>query len=394
MNDTLNNKMGKVADRLSGIEEYYFSTKLRQIDQMNKEGKNVINLGIGSPDLPPHPDVIKTLAEEAEKPNQHGYQSYKGSPVLRNAISKWYKKWYNVDLNPDTEILPLIGSKEGIMHICMTYINPGDMVLIPNPGYPTYKSAATIAGANVYAYTLKEENNWCPDFNELEKLDLQKVKLMFVNYPQMPTGQLPTNEMFKELISFAKKHQILVVHDNPYSFILNDHPMSLLSVEGAMEVVIELNSFSKSHNMAGWRVGMLSGAKERIAEVLRFKSNMDSGMFLPLQLAAATALELDQDWYDSVNAVYKKRREKVFNLLDLLNCSYNKNQAGLFVWASIPANYKDGYELSDKVLEEANVFITPGGIFGNAGNNYVRVSLCTPEEKLDEAIDRIKKTQN
>ncbi len=394
MNDTLNNKMGKVADRLSGIQEYYFSTKLRQIDEMNKAGKNVINLGIGSPDLPPHPDVIKTLAEEAEKPNQHGYQSYKGSPVLRNAISKWYKKWYNVDLNPDTEILPLIGSKEGIMHICMTYINPGDVVLIPNPGYPTYKSAATIAGANVYAYTLKEENNWCPDFNELEKLDLQKVKLMFVNYPQMPTGQLPTNEMFKELISFAKKHQILVVHDNPYSFILNDHPMSLLSVEGAMEVVIELNSFSKSHNMAGWRVGMLSGAKERIEEVLRFKSNMDSGMFLPLQLAAAKALELDQDWYDSVNAVYKKRREKVFNLLDLLNCSYNKNQAGLFVWASIPANYKDGYELSDKVLEEANVFITPGGIFGNAGNNYVRVSLCTPEEKLDEVIDRIKKTQN
>lgn len=382
--------IGSVADRLSGIEEYYFSTKLRQIDEMNKAGKNVINLGIGSPDLPPHPDVIKTLAEEAEKPNQHGYQNYKGSPVLRNAISKWYKKWYGVDLNPDTEILPLIGSKEGIMHICMTYINPGDTVLIPNPGYPTYSSAAKIAGANVQPYTLKEKNNWCPDFAELEKSDLTNVKLMFVNYPQMPTGQLPTKEMFTELISFAKKHQILIVHDNPYSFILNEKPMSLLSFQGAKDVVIELNSFSKSHNMAGWRVGMLSGAKERIEEVLRFKSNMDSGMFLPLQLAAAKALELGQDWYDSVNTVYRKRREKVFELLDLLECAYNKNQAGLFVWAAIPENYKDGYELSDKVLNDSNVFMTPGGIFGSAGDKYIRVSLCATEEKLAEAIKRIK----
>ena len=383
-------KIGGVADRLDGIEEYYFSTKLRQIDEMNKAGKNVINLGIGSPDLPPHPDVIHTLAEEAAKPNQHGYQNYKGSPVLRNAISKWYRKWYHVELNPDSEILPLIGSKEGIMHICMTYINEGDIVLIPNPGYPTYKSAAKIAGANVQSYTLKENNNWCPDFEELERLDLTNVKLMFVNYPQMPTGQLPTNEMFTELISFAKKHQVLLVHDNPYSFILNEHPMSLLSFEGAKEVVIELNSFSKSHNMAGWRVGMLCGAKERIEEILRFKSNMDSGMFLPLQLAAAKALELDQNWYDSVNAVYRKRREKVFELLDLLKCSYDRNQAGLFVWAAIPPNYKNGYELSDKVLNDSNVFITPGGIFGDAGDTYVRVSLCATEEKLDEAIKRIK----
>ena len=387
---SLINKIGGVANRLGGIEEYYFSTKLRQIDEMNKAGKNVINLGIGSPDLPPHPNVIKTLAEEAAKPNQHGYQNYKGGPVLRNAISKWYKKWYDVTLNPDTEILPLIGSKEGIMHICMTYINPGDTVLIPNPGYPTYKSAAKIAGANVQPYTLKEENNWCPDFGELEKLDLQNVKLMFVNYPQMPTGQLPTKEMFTDLISFAKKHQILIVHDNPYSFILNEKPMSLLSFQGAKDVVIELNSFSKSHNMAGWRVGMLCGAKERIEEVLRFKSNMDSGMFLPLQLAAAKALELGQDWYDSVNDVYRKRREKVFELLDLLKCSYNKNHAGLFVWAAIPENYKDGYELSDKVLHDCNVFITPGGIFGDAGDKYIRVSLCATVEKLDEAITRIK----
>jgi len=383
-----------VADRLAGVEEYYFSTKLRQIDEMNKAGKNVINLGIGSPDLPPHPDVIKTLAEEAAKPNQHGYQNYKGSPVLRNAIAKWYKRWYKVDLNPDNEILPLIGSKEGIMHICMTYVNPGDTVLIPNPGYPTYKSAAKIAGANVQPYTLKEENDWYPDFEELENSGLQNVKLMFVNYPQMPTGKLPAREMFEALISFAKKHQILIVHDNPYSFILNDHPMSLLSFEGAKDVVIELNSFSKSHNMAGWRVGMLSGAKERIEEVLRFKSNMDSGMFLPLQLAAAKALELDQSWYDSVNAVYRKRREKVFELLDLLKCSYDRNQAGLFVWAAIPGHYKNGYELSDSVLNNSNVFITPGGIFGDAGDQYIRVSLCATEEKIDEAIKRIRESIN
>lgn len=403
MSHTLENKkIGSVAKRLQGIEEYYFSTKLRQIDEMNKAGKNVINLGIGSPDLPPHPDVIKTLADEAAKPNQHGYQNYKGSPVLRNAISKWYKKWYDVTLNPDTEILPLIGSKEGIMHICMTYVNPGDTVLIPNPGYPTYMSAAKIAGANVQPYTLTEENNWCPDFAKIEKEVFSSsplgrlggaVALMFVNYPQMPTGQLPTKEMFTALISFAKKHRVLIVHDNPYSFILNDKPMSLLSFEGAKDVVIELNSFSKSHNMAGWRVGMLCGAKERINEVLKFKSNMDSGMFLPLQLAAAKALELGQDWYDSVNDVYRKRREKVFELLDLLKCSYNKNQAGLFVWAAIPSEYKDGYALSDKVLNDSNVFITPGGIFGSAGDKYIRVSLCATEEKLKEVINRIKNEQ-
>lgn len=383
-------KIGRVADRLGGVEEYYFSKKLRQIDEMNKAGKQVINLGIGSPDLPPHPDVIKTLQEEAAKPNQHGYQNYKGSPVLRNAIAKWYKKWYEVELNPDTEILPLIGSKEGIMHICMTYINPGDTVLIPNPGYPTYQSAAKIAGANIHPYTLTKEKNWCPDFEELEKLDLQNVRLIFVNYPQMPTGQLPTYEMFEELITFAKKHEILIVHDNPYSFILNDKPMSLLNFEGAKDVVIELNSFSKSHNMAGWRVGMLCGAKERIEEVLRFKSNMDSGMFLPLQLAAAKALELDQSWYDSVNAVYRKRREKVFELLNLLECSFDKNQAGLFVWAEIPKQYRDGFELSDRILNDSNVFITPGGIFGSAGEKYIRVSLCATEEKLNDAINRIK----
>ena len=362
----------QTAKRLEGIGEYYFSQKLREIDELNKQGKNIINLGIGSPDLPPHPTVIKILQDEAAKPTTHAYQSYKGSMVLRQAVADWYKKWYNVDLNPDSEILPLIGSKEGIMHICMTYLNAGDEVLIPNPGYPTYKAAATIAGATCVSYNLTQENNWFPDFVALEKNDLRNVKLMFVNYPHMPTGQLATKELFTQLIAFAKKHHILLVHDNPYSFILNDEPMSLLSIKGAKDCVIELNSLSKSHNMAGWRIGMLSGAKSFIDDVLRFKSNMDSGMFLPLQLAAATALKLDTNWHDEVNEIYKARREKVFELLDLLKCSYSKTQVGMFVWASIPSNYKDGYELSDKILYGSNVFITPGGIFGNAGDKYVR----------------------
>ena len=379
-----------LADRLDGIGEYYFSQKLREIDMLNKAGKQVINLGIGSPDLPPHPSVIETLHEQSLKPNQHAYQNYKGSPILRQAIAKWYNKWYGVEVNADTEILPLIGSKEGIMHICMTYLNVGDTVLIPNPGYPTYRSAAKIAGANVVEYSLVKEKNWFPDFEEIEKNDLSKAKLMFVNYPQMPTGQLPTKEMFKQLVAFATKHSILLVHDNPYSFILNDEPMSLLSVPGAKEVAIELNSLSKSHNMAGWRIGMLIGNEARINEVLRFKSNMDSGMFLPVQLAAAKALVLGQDWHDEVNQVYRIRRERVFELLQLLKCDFDNKQAGMFVWASIPSNYKDGYELSDQVLNQANVFITPGGIFGSAGNHYVRVSLCSTEEKIKEAIERIK----
>ena len=397
MNTVLNppvKKIAELSERLNGINEYYFSQKLRQIDDMNKEGKNVLNLGIGSPDLPPHPDVITTLAMEAARPGKHAYQSYKGSPIFREAIAAWYKKWYGVTLDPATEILPLIGSKEGIMHICMTYINKGDVVLIPNPGYPTYKSAALIAGADVHSYTLQEENDWFPDFKELEKTDLSRVKLMFVNYPQMPSGKLPTTEMFEELISFAKRHHILICHDNPYSFIMpgfmkENHPMSLLSFEGAKEVVIELNSLSKSHNMAGWRIGFLSGASERINEILRFKSNMDSGMFLPAQLAAATALQLDETWYQHLNTVYDKRREKVFQLMDLLGCSYSRNQAGLFVWASIPGEYETGFALSDEVLENAHVFITPGGIFGDAGNQYIRVSLCAKEHVYEEAITRI-----
>ncbi len=382
----------QTAKRLEGIGEYYFSQKLREIDELNKQGKNIINLGIGSPDLPPHPDVIKTLQEESAKPNVHAYQSYKGSPVLRKAMSDWYNTWYGVELNPDTEILPLIGSKEGIMHICMTYLNEGDEALVPNPGYPTYSSAVKLAGGTIRSYELKEDLNWHPDFEELAKADLSKVKLMFVNYPHMPTGKLPEESFFKQLISFAKKKDILIIHDNPYSFILNDNPSSLLAIEGAKEVVLELNSLSKSQNMAGWRVGMLCGAKERIEEVLRFKSNMDSGMFLPVQLAAAKALGLGKDWYDEVNAVYRARREKAFQILDLLKCTYSKDQAGMFIWAKIPEKYKTGFELSDEVLYNSNVFITPGGIFGNAGDKYVRVSLCSNEVKLIESIDRIKKT--
>jgi len=380
----------QLAKRLEGIGEYYFSQKLREIDELNKQGKQVINLGIGSPDQPPHPDVIKVLQEESAKPNVHAYQSYKGSPVLRIAISDWYKKWYDVELNPDTEILPLIGSKEGIMHICMTYLDKNDAVLVPDPGYPTYRSAVKLAGGKGIEYKLVERNNYEPDFDKLEKKNLHKVKLMFVNYPQMPTGQLPSKELFERLVAFGKKHNILIVHDNPYSFILNENPMSLLGVDGAKDCVIELNSLSKSHNMAGWRVGMLCGAKERIEEVLRFKSNMDSGMFLPIQLAAAKALALGKEWHDEVNKIYRERREKVFELLKILKCKYSKKQAGLFVWAKIPSKYKDGYELSDEVLYNSNVFITPGGIFGKAGEKYVRISLCSTIEKISESTERVK----
>jgi aspartate/methionine/tyrosine aminotransferase len=383
----------EIAKRMQGIGEYYFSQKLREIDELNRQGKNIINLGIGSPDLPPHPDVIKTLQEESARPNAHAYQSYKGSPVLRKAMSEWYKRWYNVELNPDSEILPLIGSKEGIMHICMTYLNKGDKVLVPNPGYPTYSAAVKLAGGKPVEYKLLQKNEYEPDFIALEKIRSAKIKLMFVNYPQMPTGQLPKRELFEKLVAFGKKNNILIVHDNPYSFILNDSPMSLLSVEGAKDGVVELNSLSKSHNMAGWRVGMLCGAKQRMEEVLRFKSNMDSGMFLPVQLAAAKALGLGKEWHDEVNKVYNERREKVFELLKVLKCRFSKEQAGLFVWAKVSSRHKNGEALSDEVLYNSNVFITPGKIFGSAGEKYVRVSLCSTVEKLEEAIKRIKNVE-
>lgn len=376
--------------RLEGIGEYYFSKKLREIDELNKAGKNIISLGIGSPDLPPHADVIATLHEESGKPNVHAYQSYKGSPVLRNAIAGWYKTWYGVDLNPESEVLPLIGSKEGIMHICMTYLNQGDQVLVPNPGYPTYRSAVALAGGTCVDYNLTAENEWEPDFAALDSMDLRKVKLMWVNYPQMPTGKLPSNSLFEKLVAFGLKHNILICHDNPYSFILNDKPQSILATPRAMETAIELNSLSKSQNMAGWRIGMLVGNAERINEVMRFKSNMDSGMFLPVQLAAAKALSLGKEWYQSLNKIYQQRRQKVFALLSILGCEYDKNQAGMFVWARIPSTEESGYTLSDKVLYQAQVFITPGGIFGSAGEHYVRVSLCCKEENIDAAMERIK----
>lgn len=379
----------QTANRLQGIGEYYFSQKLKEIEQMNKSGTPVINLGIGSPDLPPHPEVVKVLQEAAALPDTHAYQSYKGSPVFRKAISEWYQQWYHVTVDPDTEVLPLIGSKEGIMHICMTYLNNGDEALIPNPGYPTYRSAVTIAGGKPVEYVLTEANNWKIDFAALEQQDLSRVKLMWVNYPHMPTGALPDKKFFEALVAFAKKHNILICHDNPYSFILNDQPMSLLEVPGAKDVVIELNSLSKSKNMAGWRVGMICGAAERINEILVFKSNMDSGMFLPVQLAAARALQLDAEWYRNVNAVYARRKQRAAALLQLLGCTYDEHQSGMFLWARIPQQYASGFELSDKVLYDARVFITPGGIFGSAGDGYIRLSLCSTEQKFNESIQRI-----
>ena len=389
--------MTTLAKRLEGIGEYYFSQKLREIEALNKAGKNVINLGIGSPDLPPHPDVISVLNEESCKPNVHAYQGYKGTPALRNAFAQWYKTWYGVDLDPDTEILPLIGSKEGIMHICMTYLNEGDYVLVPDPGYPTYRSATKLAGGRCMDYHLTEEHQWFPDFAQLTEMvenSDRPVRLMFVNYPHMPTGKLPTRALFEKLVAFGREHDILICHDNPYSFILNDQPMSLLSVPGAKDVVVELNSLSKAQNMAGWRVGVLCGSSERVQEVLRFKSNMDSGMFLPVQSAAVKALSLDKDWYQQLNAVYAKRRELVFELLQLLDCAFDRNQAGMFVWAKINSRFKTGYELSDHVLIHAAVFITPGGIFGSAGDGYIRVSLCSTEEKFRESIERIRAMDN
>ncbi|MBB1647038.1 pyridoxal phosphate-dependent aminotransferase [Sphingobacterium sp. UME9] len=379
-----------VAKRLQHTEEYYFSKKLREIDELNKQGARVINLGIGSPDLPPHPEVIETLNTNAQLPNVHGYQNYKGAPALRQAVADWYQRYYNATFNPNTEILPLIGSKEGIVHICMTYLQEGDQALIPNPGYPAYAAAVRLSGAEAITYNLTQEKNWLIDLNELKKQDLSRVKLMWINYPHMPTGASAPDAFYQELIQFAKEHNILICHDNPYSFILTDTPRSIMSIPGAKDVAIELNSLSKSSNMAGWRIGVLVGAEERINQVLRFKSNMDSGMFLPVQLAAAKALQLDASWYADLNKIYAERRQQVYEIMDLLDCSYQKDQVGLFVWARIPEKYKDGYALSDAVLDKSRVFITPGGIFGDKGDQYIRISLCATVEVLKESIQRIK----
>ncbi len=380
----------EVAGRLAGMGEYYFSKKLREIDRMRSEGRDIISLGVGGPDRPPHPKVITRLAVESAKSGTHAYQPYNGAAILRQAFARWYDRFYGVTLDPESEILPLIGSKEGVMHVCMTYLNPGDKVLIPNPGYPTYRAAATIAGGVCLDYLLCEQNGWMPDFAEIERGGLDGVKIMIVNFPHMPTGATPVEGLFRDLVAFAHKHNILLLHDNPYSFIRNERPESLLAADGAKEVAIELNSLSKSHSMAGWRVGMLGGASERIGEVIRFKSNMDSGMFYPIQAAAAEALDLDEAWYHSLNAVYREREVIGFELLDLIGCSYTRPQAGLFVWGRLPDGVGDCFEFSDQVLYNCGVFITPGGIFGSEGNHYIRISLCSPIEVLEQAKQRIR----
>ncbi|OJV40537.1 MAG: aminotransferase [Bacteroidales bacterium 36-12] len=380
----------KPANRLNTVSEYYFSQKLREVAEMNAAGKNVINLGIGNPDLPPSEETIEALCEEAHKPNSHGYQSYVGIPELRNGFAEWYKKWYGVDLNPATEIQPLIGSKEGILHITLAFVNPGESVLVPNPGYPTYTSASRICEANIISYDLDENNNWQPDFEALEKMDLSNVKLMWINYPNMPTGANATKELFEKLVDFGKKHNIVICNDNPYSFILNDDKLSILSVPGAKEICIELNSMSKSHNMAGWRMAMLASNAEFIQWILKVKSNVDSGMYRPMMIAAAKALQNSKEWHDNMNKVYAKRRILALQIMDALGCVYDSRQVGMFVWARIPDKYKDSGELADKILYDKNVFITPGFIFGDKGKRYVRISLCCPEDMLSEALSRIK----
>ena len=377
------------ANRLNSVSEYYFSAKLREVGEMNAAGKNVINLGIGSPDLPPSEETIAALAAEAQKTNVHGYQSYVGIPELRGGFAQWYKKWYDVELNPTTEIQPLIGSKEGILHITLAFVNPGDSVLVPNPGYPTYTSASRICEANIVSYDLDENNNWEPDFEALEQMDLSSVKLMWVNYPNMPTGANASIELFKKLVAFGKKHSIVICNDNPYSFILNDEKLSILSVEGAKDICIEMNSMSKSHNMAGWRMAMLATNAEFVQWILKVKSNVDSGMFRPMMVAAVAALQNSEEWHAEMNKVYTRRRVLACKIMDALDCVYDTKQVGMFLWAKIPDRYKDSGELADEILYGKNVFITPGFIFGDKGNRYVRISLCCPEPMLEEALNRI-----
>lgn len=372
-----------LSTRLDGVGEYYFSKKLREIDNLRKEGKTIISLGIGSPDMPPHPSVMERLAAESSKPNTHGYQSYRGAEQLRVAFAEWYNRMFGVELNPDTEIMPLIGSKEGIMHIAMTYLNEGDRVLVPNPGYPTYTSAVTLAGGVATPYNLTAEGGWLPDF---ENIDTQGVKLMIINYPHMPTGSVANLADLERIVDFCRKHSILLLNDNPYGFIRNNNPVSLLQVEGAMDIAMELNSLSKSHNMAGWRIGMLAASEQRITEILRFKSNMDSGMFLPLQLAAATALGLGEQWYKSLNDEYYAREELGKAIFDALGIEYAENQAGLFLWGRLPEG-ENCYDFCDRLLYDKGVFLTPGGIFGSEGNRYMRLSLCAPQQVLKTVLE-------
>ncbi|MDD6025256.1 MAG: aminotransferase class I/II-fold pyridoxal phosphate-dependent enzyme [bacterium] len=382
------------ANRVASIKEYYFSTKLREVARLNAEGHNIISLGIGGPDRPPHPEVINTLCTEASKPDAHGYQPYVGLPQLRQAFARWYKANYDVDLDPATEIQPLIGSKEGILHTTLTFVNPGDGVLVPNPGYPTYTSVSRLAEAEIFTYDLTEEGGWEPDFDALERLPLERIKLMWVNYPHMPTGKCASQSLFARLVDFGKRHNIVIVNDNPYSFILNDNPLSILSIPGAKDIAIEMNSLSKSHNMPGWRVGMIAANPQFIQWILKVKSNIDSGQFKPLMLAASKALECDKEWYDEVNKTYASRRLIAEDIMRVLGCHFDPAQRGLFLWGRIPDQYEGSEQLADRILYEAGVFLTPGFIFGSNGNRYIRISLCATNEKMLEALQRIKKLMN
>ena len=380
------------ANRISNVEEYYFSVKLKEIAQMNAQGADVINLGIGSPDLPPAQEVTDTLAAEAANPKGHGYQPYVGIPQLREAFAQWYKRWYNVDLNPANEVLPLMGSKEGIMHISMAFVNEGDAVLVPNPGYPTYTSVSKLVGAKIISYNLCAEKQWQPNLQELEEqhqkgeIDLDRVKLMWCNYPNMPTGANGSVELFEKLVAFGKKYNIIICHDNPYSFILNDTPLSILGVEGAKDICIELNSMSKSHNMPGWRIGMLASNSKFVEWILRVKSNMDSGMFRAMQLAAVKALNAPKSWYEQMNKVYAARKALAQAILEKVGAEVAPGQVGLFLWGKVNGK---GVDICDDVLYKAKVFITPGFIFGSNGENYIRISLCANEQTLAQALERI-----
>ena len=382
------------ATRVMEIQEYYFSKKLREVAQLNAQGADIISLGIGGPDRMPHEDVITTLCAEAQKPGNHSSQPYVGIPELRQAFAQWYKRWYGVELDPAKEIQPLIGSKEGILHVSLAFLNPGDGVLVPNPGYPTYTSVSRLAQAEIFSYDLTEENGWMPDFEALERLPLDKIKLMWINYPHMPTGTPATIELFKKIVDFGHRHNIVIAHDNPYSFILNNEPLSLLQVEGAREIAIEMNSMSKSHNMAGWRVGMLASNPTFINWILKVKSNIDSGQFKPLMLAAVKGLQVDAEWYDTLNSVYASRRAVAEEIMRELGCRFDEKQRGMFLWGRIPDDEASSEALADKVLYDARVFITPGFIFGSNGERYVRISLCATEENMRRALERIKEMNN
>ena len=380
------------AKRLGLVSEYYFSRKLKEVAQMNAEGKDIISLAIGSPDMPPSQQTIDKLCEVANNPNAHGYQPTMGTPELRNAMADFYRRWYGVELNPQTEIQPLIGSKEGILHVTLAFVNPGEQVLVPNPGYPTYTSLSKILGAEIVNYDLMEDNGWQPDFEALEKMDLSKVKLMWTNYPNMPTGGAARMETYERLVAFARKHNIVVVNDNPYSFILNEKPLSLLQVPGAKDCCIEFNSMSKSHNMPGWRVGMLATNAQFVQWILKIKSNIDSGTFRGIQLAAAEAYRNSEQWHREANIdTYRRRRKYAEQIMEVLGCKYDPNQVGMFLWGKIPEKYANAEELTERVLHEARVFITPGFIFGSKGERYIRISLCAKEEKIEQALERIKK---